>query len=82
VACAFLGSSGQVVTRRVDPPAAEGAPEALNSLGGIAAIVAPIVGTTLLARFGEETSSPHIPGAAFLAASAFNVLALLLAVRL
>ena len=54
----------------------------LNSLGGIAAIVAPVIGTTLLARFGAETSSPHIPGAAFFAAAAFNALGLLLALRL
>jgi DHA1 family tetracycline resistance protein-like MFS transporter len=54
----------------------------LNSLNGIAAIVAPVIGTTLLARFGAEGASPHIPGAAFFAAAAFNALGLLLALRL
>jgi len=44
--------------------------------------VAPIIGTTLLARFGAEKAAPHIPGAAFFAAAAFNALGLLLALRL
>jgi hypothetical protein len=42
----------------------------------------PIIGTTLLARFGAETASPHVPGAAFFAAAAFNALGFLLALRL
>ena len=54
----------------------------LNSLAGIAAIAGPLIGTGLLARFGPETASPHIPGAAFFAASAFNALGLVLALRL
>ncbi|MGD0526902.1 MAG: TCR/Tet family MFS transporter [Polyangiaceae bacterium] len=54
----------------------------LNSLGGIAAIIGPVIGTSLLARFGPPDASPHIPGAAFFAAAAFNLLGLLLALRL
>jgi DHA1 family tetracycline resistance protein-like MFS transporter len=55
---------------------------ALNSLSGIAAIIGPLIGTNLLAAFGPETAQLHIPGAAFFAAAAINVLGLLLAVRL
>ena len=54
----------------------------LNSLAGIAAIVGPLIGTSLLARFGPETASPHVPGAAFFAGAAFNAVGLLLALRL
>jgi MFS transporter, DHA1 family, tetracycline resistance protein len=55
---------------------------ALSSLNGIAAIVGPLIGTTLLARFSPIDASPHIPGAAFYAAALFNALGLVLAVRL
>jgi DHA1 family tetracycline resistance protein-like MFS transporter len=55
---------------------------ALSSLNGIAAIAGPLIGTTLLARFSPAGASPHIPGAAFFAASIFNALGLALAVRL
>ncbi|HEY8089579.1 MAG TPA: TCR/Tet family MFS transporter [Polyangiaceae bacterium] len=54
----------------------------LNSLAGLAAIVGPLIGTTLLARFGTETSVPHLPGSPFLAGAAFNALGLVLALRL
>jgi DHA1 family tetracycline resistance protein-like MFS transporter len=54
----------------------------LTSLAGIAAIVAPIIGTTLLARFGAEGASPYVPGAPFFAAAGFIVLGLILALRL
>ncbi len=54
----------------------------VNSLGGIAAIIGPVIGTSLLARFGPADASPHVPGAAFFAAAAFNLLGLLLALRL
>jgi DHA1 family tetracycline resistance protein-like MFS transporter len=54
----------------------------LNSLAGLAAIVAPLLGTDLLARFGPETAHPHIPGAPFLAAACFNLVGLALALRL
>jgi MFS transporter, DHA1 family, tetracycline resistance protein len=55
---------------------------ALSSLNGIAAIIGPLIGTTLLARFGPADASPHIPGAAFFAASLFNLVGLVLALRL
>lgn len=41
-----------------------------------------LIGTGLLARFGPPGASPHIPGAPFFAAAAFNTIGLLLALRL
>ena len=71
-----------IISREVGPNEQGELQGSLNSLNGIAAIVAPIIGTTLLARFGAEKAAPHIPGAAFFAAAAFNALGLLLALRL
>jgi len=71
-----------IISREVGPNEQGELQGSLNSLNGIAAIVAPVIGTTLLARFGAETAAPHIPGAAFFAAAAFNALGLLLALRL
>ena len=71
-----------IISREVGPTEQGELQGSLNSLNGIAAIVGPIIGTSLLARFGAEGSSPHIPGAAFFAAAAFNALGLLLALRL
>jgi DHA1 family tetracycline resistance protein-like MFS transporter len=71
-----------IISREVGPSEQGELQGSLNSLNGIAAIVGPIIGTTLLARFGAEGSSPHVPGAAFFAAAAFNALGLLLALRL
>jgi DHA1 family tetracycline resistance protein-like MFS transporter len=53
----------------------------LNSLSGIAAIAGPLLGTSLLARFGPETARPHVPGAAFFAGAAFSAIGLALALR-
>jgi DHA1 family tetracycline resistance protein-like MFS transporter len=55
---------------------------ALNSLSGIAAIVGPLIGTNLLARFGPLDAHPHVAGAPFFASAAFNAVGLALAVRL
>ena len=56
--------------------------ELVADFRSLAAIVGPIIGTTLLARFGPIDASPHVPGAAFFAASLFNALGLALALRL
>jgi DHA1 family tetracycline resistance protein-like MFS transporter len=53
----------------------------INSLGGVAAIVGPIIGTSLLGRFGAETAQPHIAGAAFFAAALVNGVGIVLAIR-
>jgi DHA1 family tetracycline resistance protein-like MFS transporter len=55
---------------------------ALNSLSGIAAIVGPLIGTNLLARFGPVDAHPHVAGAPFFASAAFNAIGLALALRL
>jgi DHA1 family tetracycline resistance protein-like MFS transporter len=54
----------------------------LNSLGGVAAIVGPLIGTNLLARFGPADASPHVPGAPFFAGAAIYLIGLLLAIPL
>jgi DHA1 family tetracycline resistance protein-like MFS transporter len=53
----------------------------LNSLQGLTAIVGPLLGTALLARFGPEAAHPHVAGAAFFAAAAFDLLGLALVGR-
>jgi DHA1 family tetracycline resistance protein-like MFS transporter len=54
----------------------------LNSLAGLVAIVGPLLGTYLFARFAPEGASPRFPGAPFLAAACFGALGVALAVRL
>ena len=71
-----------IVSRETDPSEQGELQGALNSLGGVAAIIGPFIGTSLLARFGPETAQPHVPGAPFFACAAFDVLGLLLAARL
>jgi MFS transporter, DHA1 family, tetracycline resistance protein len=71
-----------LITREVGPSEQGELQGSLNSLAGLAAIVAPLLGTDLLARFGPATARPHVPGAPFLAAACFNLLGLALALRL
>jgi DHA1 family tetracycline resistance protein-like MFS transporter len=54
----------------------------LVSLQSVAAILGPLMGTRLFSRFAPESAVPHVPGAAFFAAAALNVVGLLLAARL
>jgi MFS transporter, DHA1 family, tetracycline resistance protein len=54
----------------------------LNSLAGLTAIVGPLLGTYLIARFGPEAARPHVPGAPFFAAAACILVGLALAARL
>jgi MFS transporter, DHA1 family, tetracycline resistance protein len=54
----------------------------LNSLAGLTAIVGPLLGTYLLARFGPDGARPHVPGAPFFASAAFILVGLGLAMRL
>ena len=70
-----------IITREVGPREQGELQGALNSLQGLTAIVGPLVGTGLIARFGTGTSSPRVPGAPFFAACAFSAGGLLLAVR-
>jgi len=71
-----------IISREVGPKDQGELQGSLNSLAGVAAIVGPLIGTGLLARFGASGATPHIPGAAFFAAAAFNAIGLFLALRL
>jgi len=53
----------------------------VNSVGGLAAIIGPLVGTSLLGRFGPPGAHPHVPGAPFYASALIQVVGLALAMR-
>jgi DHA1 family tetracycline resistance protein-like MFS transporter len=53
----------------------------VNSVGGLAAIIGPLVGTSLLGRFGPPGAHPHIPGSAFYAGALIQIVGLALATR-
>jgi DHA1 family tetracycline resistance protein-like MFS transporter len=71
-----------IITSAVGPKEQGELQGSLNSLSGIAAIIGPLVGTGLLARFAPETAHPHVPGAPFFAAAAISAIGLGLALRL
>jgi DHA1 family tetracycline resistance protein-like MFS transporter len=52
----------------------------ITSLASVTAIIGPLVGTSLIARFGPADAHPHVPGAAFFAAALFNLVGLVLAI--
>jgi DHA1 family tetracycline resistance protein-like MFS transporter len=54
---------------------------AVNSVGGLAAIIGPLVGTSLLGRFGPPGAHPHIPGAPFYASALIQIVGIALAMR-
>lgn len=54
----------------------------LTSLSSMSAVLAPLLSTSLFARFAPATATPRIPGMPFFAAALFNAVGLLLAVRL
>jgi len=70
-----------IITIAVGPSEQGELQGSLNSLQGLAAIVAPLIGSDLYARFGSATSQPEIPGAPFLAAALLDLVGLALAVR-
>ncbi len=53
----------------------------VNSVGGLAAIIGPLVGTSLLGRFGPSDAHPHVPGAPFYASALIQLVGLMLATR-
>jgi DHA1 family tetracycline resistance protein-like MFS transporter len=55
---------------------------AISGLQGIAMIVAPIIGTQLLAAYGTHGVHPYVPGAPFFASAVLSFLGLLFALRL
>jgi DHA1 family tetracycline resistance protein-like MFS transporter len=52
------------------------------SLMSVTAIVGPLIGTRLFARFGGPTSVPYIPGMSYFTAAAFDLCGLVLVLRL
>jgi DHA1 family tetracycline resistance protein-like MFS transporter len=54
----------------------------LASLLSITAIIGPLVGTRLFARFGDHRRTPYIPGMPYFAAAALDLIGLVLALRL
>ena len=71
-----------IITREVGPKEQGELQGGLNSLGGVAAILGPLIGTSLIARFSTAGSSPYVPGAAFFAAAGVNAIGLLLGLRM
>jgi MFS transporter, DHA1 family, tetracycline resistance protein len=71
-----------IITSAVGPKEQGELQGSLNSLSGIAAIIGPLLGTALLARFAPETANPRVPGAPFFAAAAISAIGLWLALRL
>jgi DHA1 family tetracycline resistance protein-like MFS transporter len=71
-----------IITSAVGPKEQGELQGSLNSLSGVAAIIGPLLGTGLLARFAPETANPRVPGAPFFAAAAISALGLWLALRL
>jgi DHA1 family tetracycline resistance protein-like MFS transporter len=70
-----------LITREVGPKEQGEIQGALMGMQGLTAIVGPLIGTSLIAQFGTDTSTVHVPGAPFFAACAFSALGLLLALR-
>ena len=88
IICPFaLGGVGgpatqAMLSREVGPSEQGELQGSLASLNSLTAIVGPIVGTALFARFAPETAHPQIPGVTFYAAALLNLIGLVLAVRL
>ena len=70
-----------IITRGVAPSEQGELQGSLASLLSIAAVIGPIIGTGLLARFGPADAVPHFPGAPVLAASILSAVGLGLALR-
>jgi DHA1 family tetracycline resistance protein-like MFS transporter len=71
-----------LISRQVGPSEQGEIQGTLASLMSMMAIVGPLLGTNLFARFSPATASPRIPGAHFFAAACLNACGLLLAARL
>jgi DHA1 family tetracycline resistance protein-like MFS transporter len=71
-----------LITSEVGPTEQGEVQGSLNSLAGVMAVIGPLLGTALFARFGAGAATPHVPGAPFLAAASFLVVGWVLAARL
>jgi DHA1 family tetracycline resistance protein-like MFS transporter len=70
-----------IITSNVGPKEQGELQGALNSMSGLAAIIGPLIGTSLLAWLGTPGAPVLIPGAPFFAAAACSALGLVLAMR-
>jgi DHA1 family tetracycline resistance protein-like MFS transporter len=71
-----------LLTREVGPSEQGELQGSLTSLQSLAAIAGPLIGTALFSRFATEHSTPRIPGIAFFACAALNLVGLALALLL
>ncbi len=79
----LAGPATQAILSREVGPSEQGELQgSLSSLQSLTAILGPLLATALFARFAAPTAVPHVPGATFYAAAAFNVAGMLLALRL
>ena len=71
-----------LITSEVGPTEQGEVQGSLNSLAGVMAVIGPLVGTVLFARFGTDAARPHVPGAPFLVSACVLVVGWVLAARL
>jgi DHA1 family tetracycline resistance protein-like MFS transporter len=71
-----------LLTRQVKPSEQGELQGSLGSLQSVTAIVGPLLGTGLFARFGDPAAAHYVPGAPYFLAAFFDVCGLLLALRL
>ncbi len=77
----FFGASvfpvtNALMSHRIAPEAQGELQGAVAGLASLAAIVGPLLMTQLFGHFAAPTTSPHVPGAAFLAASLLTLVCL------
>ncbi|MEP7120034.1 MAG: TCR/Tet family MFS transporter [Byssovorax sp.] len=79
----LAGPATQAILSREVGPSEQGELQgSLSSLQSLTAILGPLLATALFTRFAAPTAVPRVPGATFYAAAAFNLLGILLAIRL
>lgn len=71
-----------IMSREVGPSEQGELQGSLSGLQSLTGILGSLLATGLFSRFSSPGAVPHIPGASFLAAAAFNLCGMLLALRL
>ncbi len=71
-----------IISREVGPSEQGELQGSLSGLQSLTGILGSLLATGLFSRFAGPGAVPHIPGAAFFAAAAFNLCGMLLALRL
>ena len=79
----LAGPATQAILSREVGPSEQGELQgSLTSLQSLTAILGPLLATGLFTRFAAATAAPRVPGATFFVAAAFNLLGMMLALRL